>query len=85
MQRDIKLLKNYKEVILGGGSWRSPGAATRSEQNGEKRKGRVHFASVNKMDLLPLVFSEKVNKNEYELLFHNFCPCFFFVIGMISL
>lgn len=38
MGRDIKQLKNYKEVILGAGTRIDPGAATRSEQNGEKRE-----------------------------------------------
>ena len=61
MGRDIKLVKNYKELILGDGTWRDPGAATRSEQMERKGKG-VHDVSVNKMDPSPPVFSEEVNK-----------------------
>lgn len=60
--RDIKLLKNYKEVILGGGTFRDSGVTTRYEQGVEKREGRVPDVSVNEMDLLPLAFSEEVNK-----------------------
>lgn len=38
MGRDIKQLKNYKEVILGASTRIDPGAATRSEKREEREE-----------------------------------------------